>query len=631
MVPGAKRSSPGKNAEPLSSADDINGLMKPPRRKQPEEPAYLLADAMRHVREAVLITTADLDPPGPAIVYVNEGFCRMTGYAREEVIGKTPRFLQGPKTDRSELDRLRRQLSLGEPFDGEIVNYRKDGSEYVIEWYVVPLRNTAGEITHWMASQRDATERKALEEQLRYQGLHDLLTGLPNRVLFMDRLEHALSLANRNPRLNAVLFVDLDDFKVVNDSLGHEAGDDLLALVAERLRTSLRSEDTVARFGGDEFGILLEDVPAASYVTDIAERIVESMHETFIVKGHELTITCSIGIVLAASSQEPAKELMRKADIAMYKAKRDGKERFAWELMRKADIAMYGAKGRGKARYQMFDPGTNTRALKRLGFESDLRRVLEREEFVVHYQPKVSLETGNVLGLEALVRWEHPERGLVPPSEFIPVAEDTGLIVDIGRWVLKEACVQVRRWQDRYPSTSPLKANVNLSARQFHQPDLARDIVEILQETDLEPQNLELEITETVVMEDARATLAILQTLKSLGVGLAIDDFGTGYSSLAYLKRFSVDTLKIDRLFVAGLGESTEDEVLVAAMIELVHGLDLTAVQEGVETIEQLQRLHEMGCDIAQGFYFSRPLPTEAIGALLHRNLLGGGAWRLRN
>ena len=605
--------------------------MNPQKRNQPEGHAHLLADAMQHVREAVLITTADLDPPGPAIVYVNEGFCRMTGYAREEVIGKTPRILQGPKTDRSELDRLRRQLSLGEPFDGEIVNYRKDGSEYVIEWYVVPLRNTAGEITHWMSSQRDATGRKVLEEQLRYQGLHDLLTGLPNRVLFMDRLEHALSLAHRDPKLNAVLFVDLDDFKVVNDSLGHEAGDELLELVAERLRTGLRSEDTVARFGGDEFGILLEDVPTASYATDIAQRIVESMRETFILKGHELTITCSIGIVLAASSQEPAKELMRKADIAMYKAKREGKERFAWELMRKADIAMYGAKGRGKARYQMFDPGTNTRALKRLGFESDLRRVLEREEFVVHYQPKVSLETGNVLGLEALVRWEHPERGLVPPSEFIPVAEDTGLIVDIGRWVLKEACVQVRRWQDRYPSTSPLRANVNLSARQFHQPDLARDIAEILQETDLEPQNLELEITETVVMEDARATLAILQTLKSLGVGLAIDDFGTGYSSLAYLKRFSVDTLKIDRLFVAGLGESTEDEVLVAAMIELAHSLGLTAVQEGVETVEQLQRLLEMGCDIAQGFYFSRPLPTEAIGALLHRNLLGGGAWRLRN
>ena len=605
--------------------------MKPQRPKQPEELTYLLADAMRHVKEAVLITTAGLDPPEPEIVYVNEGFCRMTGYAREEVIGKTPRILQGPKTDRSELDRLRRHLSSGEPFDGELVNYRKDGSVYVIEWYVVPLCDTAGEITHWMASQRNATERKALEEQLRYQILHDPLTGLPNRVLFMERLQHALSLANRNRRLNAVLFVDLDDFKVVNDSLGHEAGDDLLAQMAERLRISLRSEDTVARFGGDEFGILLEGVPAASYVTDVAERIVESLRETFIVKGRELTITCSIGIVLAATSREPARELMRKADIAMYEAKREGKERFAAELMRKADIAMYGAKGRGKARYQMFDPSMNTRALKRLGFESDLRRILEREEFVVHYQPMVSLETGNVLGLEALVRWVHPERGLVPPSEFIPVAEDTGLIVDIGRRVLKEACVQVREWQVRYPSEPPLRANVNLSAKQFHQPDLAGDIAEVLEETNLDPRNLELEITETVVMEDARATLAILGALKSLGVRLAIDDFGTGYSSLAYLRRFPVDTLKIDGVFVAGLGESTEDEVIVAAMIGLAQDLGVTAIPEGVETVEQLQRLHEMGCDVAQGFYLSRPLPTEAVGAMLCRNLLGDGSWELRD
>lgn len=250
MVPGAKRSSPGKTAEPLSSADERNGLMKPPRRKQPKEPAYLLADAMRHVREAILITTADLDPPGPEIVYVNEDFCQMAGYTREELIGKTPRIMQGPKTDRSELDRLRRQLSLGKPFDGQIVNYRKDGSEYVIEWYIVPLRNDAGAITHWMASQRDVTDRKVLEEKLRYQALHDSLTNLPNRVQFMDRLEHALALADRAPRLSAVLFVDLDDFKVINDSLGHEAGDDLLVQVAERLRTNLRSEDTVARFGG---------------------------------------------------------------------------------------------------------------------------------------------------------------------------------------------------------------------------------------------------------------------------------------------------------------------------------------------------------------------------------------------
>ena len=591
-----------------------------PSRKQLEEPECLLSNAMRHVREAVLITTARLDPPGPEIVFVNEGFCRMTGYSRQEVIGETPRILQGPKTDRAQLDRLRRQLSLGEPFDCEIVNYRKDGSEYVSEWYTAPLRNRAGEISHWVASQRDVTERKALEEQLRHQILHDPLTGLPNRVLFMERLEHALSLANRNPRLNAVLFVDLDDFKVVNDSLGHEAGDDLLVQVAERLRASVRSEDTVVRFGGDEFGFLLEGVPGASYVIDVAERIIERLHETFVLGGRKLTVTCSIGIVLAASSQEPARELVRKADLAMYEAKREGKTHFARELLRKADLAMAGAKGRGKAHYQMFDPGMNARTLKRLGLKNDLRRACDREEFVVHYQPQVSLETGNILGLEALVRWERPEHGLVPPSEFIPVAEDTDLIVDIGRWVLKETCVQVRRWQDRFPSETPLQAYVNLSARQFYHPDLADDIAEVLAETDLDPRNLELEITENVMMEDAQETFAVLGALKSLGVGLAIDDFGTGYSSLAYLKHFPVDTIKIDRLFVAGLGASTEDEKIVSGMIGLAHGLGLTVIPEGVETANQLQRLHEMGCDVAQGFYFSRPLPTDAVGAWLCRN-----------
>jgi diguanylate cyclase (GGDEF)-like protein/PAS domain S-box-containing protein len=608
------------------SADGINGRMKPPSSKRPKESAYLLADAVQHVREAVLITTAELDPPGPKIVYVNEGFCQMSGYAVEELIGKTPRIMQGPKTDRSELDRLRRQLSLGKPFEGEIVNYRKDGSEYVIEWYIVPLRNDAGEITHWMASQRDVTERKILEEKLRFQALHDPLTNLPNRSLFMDRLEHALSLADRNRRLSAVLFVDLDDFKVVNDSLGHEAGDDLLVQVAKRLRTNLRSEDTVARFGGDEFGILLEDVPGPSYVTDLAERIIERLRETFILEGRELTITCSIGIVLAASSKNSAREALRNADFSMYGGQGKGKAAFAREVLRKADLAMYGAKGKGKARYEMFGPSMNVRALNRLGLENDLKRSLEREEFVVHYQPIISLETGKVLSLEALMRWDHPERGLVPPSEFIPVAEDTDLIVDIGRWVLKESCSQVRQWQDRYLSAPPLRVSVNLSAKQLHESDLAHDIAEVLAETDLSPQNLELEITENVAMEDAQATLAILGTVKSLGVGLAIDDFGTGYSSLAHLKSLPINTLKIDGLFVAGLGENTRDEVIMAAIIELAHGLGLTAIPERVETAEQLQRLHEMGCDMVQGFYFSRPLPAEAVGALLRRSLLGGAS-----
>jgi EAL domain-containing protein (putative c-di-GMP-specific phosphodiesterase class I) len=310
----------------------------------------------------------------------------------------------------------------------------------------------------------------------------------------------------------------------------------------------------------------------------------------------------------------------------MYGGQGKGKAAFAREVLRKADLAMYGAKGKGKARYEMFGPSMNVRALNRLGLENDLKRSLEREEFVVHYQPIVSLETGKVLSLEALMRWDHPERGLVPPSEFIPVAEDTDLIVDIGRWVLKEACSQVRQWQDRYLSAPPLRVNVNLSAKQLHESDLAHDIAEVLAETDLGPRNLELEITENVVMEDAQATLAILGTVKSLGVGLAIDDFGTGYSSLAHLKSLPIDTLKIDGLFIAGLGESIREEVIVTAIIGLAHGLGLTVIPERVETAEQLQRLHEMGCDMVQGFYFSRPLPAEAVGALLRRNFLSGAS-----
>jgi diguanylate cyclase (GGDEF)-like protein/PAS domain S-box-containing protein len=326
----------------------------------PEELAYVLADAMGHLREAVVITTAELDPPGPEIVYVNDSYCQLTGYAREELIGKTPRIMQGPKTDRHELDRLRRQLSLGKPFDGEIVNYRKDGSEYVIEWHIVPLRNDAREITHWIASQRDITDRKVLEGELRYQALHDPLTNLPNRVLFMDRLEHALSLADRERRLSAVLFVDLDNFKLVNDSVGHEAGDKLLVQVAERLRTSLRAEDTVARFGGDEFGILLEGVPGPSYVADLAERVIESLRQPFVLEGREFAVTCSIGTALAASSHDRVREMPRRADLAMYEAKRKGKIHFARELLRKADLAMYEAKRKGKGCYQMFDPDINT-------------------------------------------------------------------------------------------------------------------------------------------------------------------------------------------------------------------------------------------------------------------------------
>ena len=594
--------------------------MRPPNHKPSGELAYLLTDAMHHMREAFVITTAELDPPGPEIVYVNEAFCKMSGYTREELIGKTPRIMQGPKTRRSELDRLRHQLSLGKPYEGEIVNYRKDASEFVIEWYIVPLRDNAGDISHWMASLRDVTGRKILEEELRYQTLHDPLTNLPNRVLFIDRLEHALSLAVRGRRLSAVLFMDLDEFKFVNDSMGHEAGDDLLIQVAERLRTGLRAEDTVSRFGGDEFGILLEDVSGPDYVADVATRIIERLREPFILDDHELTITCSIGTVLAAPSQNLNNEMLRKDDLAIYEAKRMGNDRFAREVLRKADLAMYEAKRRGKGRYQLFDPSMNTRAKYRLELESALKRSLERKELVIYYQPVVSLQSGRVRELEALVRWNHPERGLMLPSDFIPVAGESDLIVDIGRWVLEEACSQVRRWQDRHPSDLPLQVDVNLSAKQFHEPNLVHVVAEILAKTDLDPQSLKLEITENVMIENSQATSAVLDALKSLGIQLSIDDFGTGYSSLARLKHYPIDTLKLDGSFVADLDSNIEGEDIMAAMIGLAHALGLTVVAERVETAEQLRRLHKTSCDMVQGFHFSRPLSAATMETLLRRN-----------
>ena len=569
--------------------------MKSSVRKQVEGPIHLIEAAIQHVSEAVVITTTELDPPGPEIVYVNEGFCRMTGYAAEEVVGKTPRIFQGLKTDRVELDRLRQHLSRGEPFEGgEVINYRKDGSEYVLDWHIVPLRDDAGDITHWLAGQRDITKRKSLEESLRYQALHDPLTGLPNRLLFMDRLEHALSLASRQTRLIMVLFVDLDDFKVVNDSLGHEAGDTLLVAVAKRLEACLRPEDTVARFGGDEFAVLLEDITVTSDAYRAAERIVEGLRKPFVIEGREISISPSIGIVSATSSHDRPKDLLRKADIAMYVAK-----------------------GKGKARYEVFDSTMNVRALERLELENDLRRAIERGELRVHYQPKVLVGTGKIVGTEALVRWEHPERGLLPPVAFIPIAEETDLIVPLGRWVLTEACRQTREWQELYPSDSPWVVCVNLSGRQLRHPELVKDVGRALQETGLEPENLDLEITESVLIEDQLSNLTTLRELKRLGVKLIIDDFGTDYSSLSYLKRLPADFLKIDRSFIGGLGEDPKDEGIVSAVIDLARVLGLEEIAEGVETTEQAAYLRELGCRFAQGYLFSKPLPAEEIGALL--------------
>lgn len=401
-----------------------------------------------------------------------------------------------------------------------------------------------------------------------------------------------------------MVFLDLDDFKVVNDSLGHKAGDDLLVEAAERLGACLRPEDTLARLGGDEFVVLLEDVVGRGEATEVAARVAGALRGPFSLGAHEdVFVSASVGIALGGGAED------RPAGVPE-------------ELLRRADMAMYEAKRKGKAHHEVFEQRMNVAALERLRVGTDLRRAIERGEFRVHYQPEVSLKTGEVVGFEALVRWEHPEQGLISPARFIPVAEETGMIVPIGRWVLEEACRQAKEWREQRPNGPPLVMSVNLSARQFGHPDLVRDVAHTLGETGLDPGCLVLEITESAVMEDARSTIDTLKELKSLGVSLAIDDFGTGYSSLSYLRRFPVDYLKIDRSFVDGLGEHPEDTVLVSGIVDLANALGLKVVAEGVETEEQLALLRKMGCDLAQGYRFARPLPGERAGTLLRKACL---------
>ncbi len=450
-----------------------------------------------------------------------------------------------------------------------------------------------------VVSSRDITERKALEERLRHQALHDPLTNLPNRALFANRLEQALLRRPRRKRSVAILFVDLDNFKLVNDSLGHELGDRLLIVVAERLRDCVRPEDTVARLGGDEFTVLLEGVSNQGEVIEVAERITQELSQPFMLVGRELFVGSSIGIALGAPGEVHPEELLRGADEAMYRAKSKGK---AYDLATGPDV--------------------NSRAMRRLELEGDLRRAIEREEFRVYYQPQVLLSSESIVSVEALVRWQHPERGLLLPYEFVPVAEETGLITTIGQLVLEAACRQARAWREECPKDRRPVVFVNLSAKQFQQPGLVRQVTEALHKTGLEPSGLGLEITESVLMDDAHSTVSMLQRLKALGIQLAIDDFGTGYSSLAYLKRFPADYLKIDRSFVEDLRkDSGGDAVLLSGIVTLAHAMGMRTIAEGVATAEQLSQLRKQSCDLVQGNYLSKPLPSRAATELLTNRL----------
>jgi len=439
-------------------------------------------------------------------------------------------------------------------------------------------------------------------QENQYKAFHDGLTGLPNRDLFLDRLQQALDRSSRDGVLRAVLFLDIDNFKVINDSLGHKAGDELLTVVAARLRACLRPGDTAARLGGDEFVVLLDGVTGVGDANRVAERIAEVLDSPIELGERQVVVGASVGIAMTADHGiEP--------DV----------------VLRNADVAMYEAKKAGKGRSKVYDPDMFAQALRRLEMGNDLRRAIEQRELRLYYQPKVRLGTDSITGVEALVRWEHPERGLILPDEFIPLAEETGAIVPLGWWVLREACRRARDWGEQYPAALPLGVSVNVSGKQFQEADLVRGLAGILQEVGLEPSRLQLEITESAVMADTEYAADMLRGLKGLGVKIAVDDFGTGYSSLSFLRRFPLDELKIDKEFVDGLGRSDQDEAIVRLVIDLSHALGLEAVAEGVETAEQLARLREMGCDQAQGYYFWESLTGEDAAALL----AGSSRWLL--
>ena len=559
-------------------------------RKRAEAALKLRNLAIESSVNAIVITNHLLDDQ--PIEYVNPAFERISGYSPAEALGRNCRFLQGTDRGQAEVALLRRATEAGREAHVVLRNYRKDGGVFWAQLSISPLRDAAGQVTHYVGVLSDITEARNYREQLEHQANHDMLTSLPNRSLLRDRLDLAVAHAHRQGKLLAVAFIDLDNFKVINDSLGHSAGDQLLKVTAERLRACLREDDTVARHGGDEFVLLLNDQVSREAVGRTISRVIERLAQPLIVEGHEITNTCSVGVTLYPDDGTDAGTLLRNADAAMYRAKAQGKNSF-----------------------QFYAAEMSSHLGERLKLEAQLRRALERGEFVLHYQPKIDLRSNEIYGLEALIRWQHPDEGLVAPGRFIGLAEETGLIVPMGEWALRTGCAQARAWSDA--GLPPMLLSVNISARQFKRRDLVQTVSRVLEETGLAPERLELELTESLVMENAEEFIQTLAALKRLGVSLSVDDFGTGYSSLSYLKRFPVDRLKIDQSFVRDIGSDPDDAAIARAVIQLGHSLDLRVTAEGVETEEQLAFLREHGCDEVQGYLFSRPVTVEAIGKLL--------------
>ncbi len=582
------------------------------------EYVHRLDEALRERDEALLRSRKDLSlarkvieasldgimivDAASQIEFVNPAFTHMTGYPPEEIIGKNPSILKSGHHDAGFYQHMYETLGRQDYWQGEIWNRRKNG-EIFPEWLTINvIRDEDGAISQYAAIFSDITERKKTEERIKNLAYFDVLTALPNRRLFTDRLQIAIANAHRHGHLMAIMFLDLDLFKRINDSLGHGIGDQVLIETAARLGHCIREGDTVARLGGDEFTILLPEIEHIEDAAKLAERLISYVKQPFIIDEHELYVTTSIGIAVYPDDGQTVEALIKNADTAMYRAK---------------DL--------GRNSYQLYTAAMNARSFERLTMESSLRHAVTRGEFKLVYQVKVDMTTGRMSGVEALVRWHHPEMGLVSPVDFIPLAEDMGVISEIGEWVLREACTQCKHWHDL--GLPPVRIAVNVSALQFRETKVPEVVARALRDTGLPPQYLELELTETVLMQRVDEVVVVLKELRAMGIRISIDDFGTGYSSLSYLKRMPIDALKVDRSFVNdifGDDDKVTDEgaEIVSTIISLAHNLKLKAIAEGVETPAQAAFLHSKGCDEVQGFLISRPVSGEDLISLFDRNLL---------
>jgi diguanylate cyclase (GGDEF)-like protein/PAS domain S-box-containing protein len=550
-------------------------------RMQRDMELKMAAKVIENTLEGILVADTD-----GTILSVNPAFTRITGYTAAEAIGKTPRLLRSNHHDILFYQQLWGSLLSTGQWQGEIWNRRKSGEAYP-EWLTISaIRNENGVVQQYVSVFNDITKYKQQEEHIHHQAYHDALTDLPNRMLFVDRLNLAIAHAYRQRQQLAVMFLDLDRFKQVNDGFGHHVGDQLLQEVAKRLQVLVRADDTVARLGGDEFTLLLPNLPNTDDVIKVANQVIKAFDRPIMIEKHELFASTSIGIAIYPYDGTDAGTLMKNADSAMYLAKRNGRNSF-----------------------RLYTPDMNESAAEQLMLENQLRRAIERGELVLHYQPQVNADTGEIIGVEALLRWQHTEKGLLYPLEFMALAEESGLIVDIGEWVLRTACVQNKCWQAM--ACKAVKVAVNISARQFCHPHFVRLVEQVLEESSLEPRWLELEMTKNILLRDTEQVIGKLHYLKALGITLSINDFGTGFSSMAYLKDFPFDTVKIDRSFVRDVFVNTNDAEIAKAIIAMAHSMNMKVVAEGVETIGQMEFMHTYQCDDIQGYYISHPL--EAV------------------